>query len=37
MFFESWSSLGRTALAGGIAYVVLVAFLRISGKRRAEP
>lgn len=33
MFFESWSSLGRTVLAGGIAYVALITFLRISGKR----
>ena len=33
MFFESWSSLGRTALAGAIAYAALVIFLRISGKR----
>jgi uncharacterized membrane protein YcaP (DUF421 family) len=33
MFFDTWSSLGRTALAGAIAYVALVTFLRISGKR----
>lgn len=33
MFFDSWSSLGRTALAGVIAYAALVVFLRISGKR----
>lgn len=33
MFFESWDSLGRTALAGVLAYVALVVFLRISGKR----
>lgn len=33
MFFESWSSLGRTALSGVIAYAALIVFLRISGKR----
>lgn len=33
MFFDSWISLGRTALAGVIAYAVLIVFLRISGKR----
>lgn len=32
-FFESWSSLGQTVLAGVVAYTLLVAFLRISGKR----
>jgi uncharacterized membrane protein YcaP (DUF421 family) len=31
--FDSWASLGRTALNGVVAYVVLIAFLRISGKR----
>jgi uncharacterized membrane protein YcaP (DUF421 family) len=33
VFFDSWSSLGRTALIGTLAYLVLVATLRISGKR----
>lgn len=33
LFFESWSSLGRTLLAGAVAYVALVALLRVSGKR----
>jgi len=32
-FFDSWMSLGRTALIGLIAYSALVLFLRISGKR----
>lgn len=32
-FFESWSSFGRTVLAGVFAYVALVVFLRVSGKR----
>lgn len=32
-FFESWSSLGHTLLAGLVAYAALVVFLRISGKR----
>ena len=31
--FESWQSLGQTLLAGVAAYVALVLFLRISGKR----
>lgn len=33
VFFDSWSSLGRTAIVGVLAYVALVAFVRISGKR----
>jgi uncharacterized membrane protein YcaP (DUF421 family) len=33
MFFDSWTSLGRTAATGVLAYVVLVVFLRLSGKR----
>ena len=33
MFFDTWSSLGRTALIGVLAYAALVATLRISGKR----
>lgn len=32
-WFESWESLGATALAGGLAYGALVTFLRLSGKR----
>jgi len=31
--FDSWASLGWTALSGVVAYVALIAFLRISGKR----
>lgn len=31
--FDSWPSLGRTALVGILAYVALVLFLRVSGKR----
>ena len=30
---ESWESLGRTALSGAAAYVALIVFLRLSGKR----
>lgn len=33
MYFESWSSLFRTAVAGVIAYAALIVFLRVSGKR----
>jgi uncharacterized membrane protein YcaP (DUF421 family) len=33
MFFESWDRLWQTALTGLLAYVALVTFLRISGKR----
>lgn len=33
MFFSSWSSLFRTLVVGTLAYVTLVMFLRISGKR----
>jgi uncharacterized membrane protein YcaP (DUF421 family) len=32
-FFDSWSSLLRTLVVGVLAYVALVGFLRISGKR----
>lgn len=32
-YFESWQSLGQTAVAGAVAYAALLAFLRISGKR----
>lgn len=33
MFFQGWEGIFRTLLVGVIAYVGLVAFLRISGKR----
>ena len=33
MFFDSWTALGRVLLVGTLAYVALVAILRISGKR----
>ena len=33
MFFDSWMTLGRTALVGTLAYLSLVLLLRISGKR----
>lgn len=33
MLFDSWIGLGRVALVGALAYVALVAILRISGKR----
>jgi uncharacterized membrane protein YcaP (DUF421 family) len=33
IFFNNWASLGRTASVGVLAYVVLVVFLRTSGKR----
>lgn len=33
MLFQGWSGLIRTILVGVLAYVSLVAFLRISGKR----
>jgi uncharacterized membrane protein YcaP (DUF421 family) len=33
LFFDEWSSLGRTLIVGILAYVALVAILRISGKR----
>lgn len=33
MLFDSWSGLGRVLLVGPLAYVALVAILRISGKR----
>jgi uncharacterized membrane protein YcaP (DUF421 family) len=32
-FFDSWPVLGRTVIVACVAYVVLVLFLRISGKR----
>jgi uncharacterized membrane protein YcaP (DUF421 family) len=33
MFFSGWDSLLRTLVVGLLAYVVLVVFLRLSGKR----
>jgi uncharacterized membrane protein YcaP (DUF421 family) len=33
MFFDGWQALGRTIIVGVIAYITLVFFLRISGKR----
>ncbi len=33
MVFQGWAGLGRTALVSGLAYVGLVLFLRLSGKR----
>ncbi|MDP8925647.1 MAG: DUF421 domain-containing protein, partial [Actinomycetota bacterium] len=33
MFFDSWLSLGRTAIVGVLAYLALVFLLRVSGKR----
>ncbi|CCD91584.1 Membrane protein-like protein [Bradyrhizobium sp. ORS 375] len=33
MFFDGWSGLLRVLLVGTLAYVALIAFLRISGKR----
>ncbi|MBB3912671.1 DUF421 domain-containing protein [Sphingomonas desiccabilis] len=33
MLFDSWQGLGRVLLVGALAYVALVAILRISGKR----
>ncbi len=33
LFFTTWQSLLRTLIVGTLAYVVLVAFLRISGRR----
>lgn len=33
MLFDSWTGLGRVLLVGPLAYVSLVAILRISGKR----
>jgi uncharacterized membrane protein YcaP (DUF421 family) len=33
MFFDTWAGLGRVLLVGPLAYVALVAILRISGKR----
>ncbi|WMT90132.1 YetF domain-containing protein [Pelagibacterium sp. H642] len=33
MLFQGWEGIARTVLVGTLAYVVLVLFLRISGKR----
>jgi len=33
MFFQNWEGIVRTAIVGVLAYVTLVLFLRISGKR----
>jgi len=33
MLFDSWAGLGRVLIVGTLAYVALVAILRISGKR----
>ncbi len=33
MLFDGWMALGRTALVGTLAYLVLVLLLRVSGKR----
>jgi uncharacterized membrane protein YcaP (DUF421 family) len=33
MLFQNWQGIGRTLFVGVLAYIVLVAFLRISGKR----
>lgn len=33
MFFSGWDSLLRTLVVGALSYVVLVVFLRLSGKR----
>lgn len=32
-FFENWSGLGRVIVVGTLGYVILVLFVRISGKR----
>ncbi len=33
LFFDSWPALLRTALAGTLAYITLLLFLRVAGKR----
>jgi len=33
MFFNGWAGMARTAVVGVLAYVALIFFLRISGKR----
>jgi uncharacterized membrane protein YcaP (DUF421 family) len=32
-FFDGWTGIARTVVVGGLAYVVLVVMLRVSGKR----
>ncbi len=33
MFFDNWSAVGRVVIVGAIAFVIVVALLRLSGKR----
>ncbi|MBL4610151.1 MAG: DUF421 domain-containing protein, partial [Pseudomonas sp.] len=33
VFFDGWEGLARTLVIGVMAYVVMITFLRISGKR----
>lgn len=33
MFFDSWGAIGNIAVTGVISYVLLIIFLRVSGKR----
>ena len=33
MFFDSWDGIGRVLILGGLAYFIVIAILRISGKR----
>ena len=33
LFYQDWTDIVRTAIVGALAYVVLVLFVRISGKR----
>jgi uncharacterized membrane protein YcaP (DUF421 family) len=33
MFFDTWSDIGRILIVGTLAYIALIALLRISGKR----
>ncbi|MFD0985612.1 DUF421 domain-containing protein [Methyloligella solikamskensis] len=33
IFFQGWADIGRTLVVGVLAYITLVVFLRISGKR----
>lgn len=33
MLFDTWAGIGRTILVGMLAYIALVALLRVSGKR----
>jgi hypothetical protein len=32
LFFDGWAVLGRTLVIGLLAYVLLIAFLRVSGR-----